>query len=307
MNVNTIPYTSLWYDDATDKVLYIDQTRLPHELVILEMKTFDDGIRAITNMEVRGAPLIGVAAAFAMYVGMREPPTVAGGTPTGAGGTPTGAGGPPTGTGGPPPGAGGPPPDPLLVKEGGTPLLAFAQRLVATRPTAVNLAWSVNEMLMAAGVIPAKAGTATLTRTADDLTPGPSPALPAVAGEGGATAGLFVSRVTRHASRLSPAEQDDLTPGPSPKQRDDLTPGPSPALPAVAGEGSATAGLFASRVTRHASRLFRHASRVTRHDSPSLVTRHLSLFLVTHHDSASLSRKPRQNPLRRLTVCLMST
>jgi hypothetical protein len=35
------------------------------------MKTFEDGVRAIREMEVRGAPLIGVTAAFALYVGIR--------------------------------------------------------------------------------------------------------------------------------------------------------------------------------------------------------------------------------------------
>ncbi|MFH0761080.1 MAG: S-methyl-5-thioribose-1-phosphate isomerase [Bacteroidota bacterium] len=74
MKINGTPFTSLWYDPGTDRVLYIDQTRLPWELVIREMKTFEDSIRAIRNMEVRGAPLIGVAAAFALYIGMKEHP-----------------------------------------------------------------------------------------------------------------------------------------------------------------------------------------------------------------------------------------
>lgn len=74
MNIDNIPYTALWYEPSFDRVLYIDQTRLPRELVIREMKTLEDGIRAIRDMEVRGAPLIGVAAAFAMYVGQRQHP-----------------------------------------------------------------------------------------------------------------------------------------------------------------------------------------------------------------------------------------
>ena len=111
------PYTSIWYEHATDQVFYIDQTRLPWELVIREMKTFEDGIRAICDMEVRGAPLIGVAAAFALYVGIKVLP-----------------------------------PNPLLSKEGEEDALMerlnwMAELLIATRPTAVNLAFAVNRML----------------------------------------------------------------------------------------------------------------------------------------------------------------
>ena len=127
MNIAGTPYTSIWYEAETDKVFYIDQTLLPWELVIREMKTFDDGIRAISEMEVRGAPLIGVAAAFAMYVGIRVPPPG-------------------------PLGAEVPPPSPLLRKEGeedalGEYLRSMAERLIATRPTAINLAFAVNKML----------------------------------------------------------------------------------------------------------------------------------------------------------------
>ncbi|SVB08716.1 uncharacterized protein METZ01_LOCUS161570, partial [marine metagenome] len=42
----------------------IDQTRLPHELVILSLRTLDDAVHAIRSMQVRGAPLIGVTAAY---------------------------------------------------------------------------------------------------------------------------------------------------------------------------------------------------------------------------------------------------
>ena len=73
MNIHGQQYTSLWYDSSTDQVFYIDQSRLPGELMIREMQTFSDGIRAIREMEVRGAPLIGVASAFALYLGMKKP------------------------------------------------------------------------------------------------------------------------------------------------------------------------------------------------------------------------------------------
>jgi len=73
MNIHGQQYTSLWYDRSTNQVFYIDQSRLPGDLMIREMQTFSDGIRAIREMEVRGAPLIGVASAFALYLGMKKP------------------------------------------------------------------------------------------------------------------------------------------------------------------------------------------------------------------------------------------
>lgn len=47
-------------------VVTVDQTRLPHETVLLEMKTCEDVADAIRTMKIRGAPLLGVAAGFAL-------------------------------------------------------------------------------------------------------------------------------------------------------------------------------------------------------------------------------------------------
>lgn len=47
-------------------VLTIDQTKLPNETVIIRMKTCDDVADAIRTMKMRGAPLLGAAAAFAL-------------------------------------------------------------------------------------------------------------------------------------------------------------------------------------------------------------------------------------------------
>jgi methylthioribose-1-phosphate isomerase len=55
--------TMYWKDN---KLFLIDQTRLPDEVVYLECKNYKDVINAIKTMKVRGAPAIGVAAAFAM-------------------------------------------------------------------------------------------------------------------------------------------------------------------------------------------------------------------------------------------------
>jgi methylthioribose-1-phosphate isomerase len=52
-------------------VRIIDQTKLPHELVTLELKTLDDAAHAIKAMLVRGAPLIGAAAAYGVALALK--------------------------------------------------------------------------------------------------------------------------------------------------------------------------------------------------------------------------------------------
>jgi methylthioribose-1-phosphate isomerase len=47
-------------------VITLDQTRLPHETITLEIKTSDQMVEAIKNMRIRGAPLLGAATAFAL-------------------------------------------------------------------------------------------------------------------------------------------------------------------------------------------------------------------------------------------------
>ena len=53
-------------------VVTIDQTRLPHEFVLVELRTLEDAARAIENMLVRGAPLIGATAAYGICLAARE-------------------------------------------------------------------------------------------------------------------------------------------------------------------------------------------------------------------------------------------
>jgi methylthioribose-1-phosphate isomerase len=53
----------------------IDQTRLPHELVIARLVRLDDAARAIREMQVRGAPLIGATAAYGMALAVAEDPS----------------------------------------------------------------------------------------------------------------------------------------------------------------------------------------------------------------------------------------
>jgi len=53
----------------------IDQTRLPHQVEIATLATIEDFERAIADMRVRGAPLIGVTAAFGLALALRSDPS----------------------------------------------------------------------------------------------------------------------------------------------------------------------------------------------------------------------------------------
>ncbi len=101
---------TLWLDEETNEVKYIDQTKLPNELVIKSTINLDDMFTAIAKLEVRGAPAIGVFAALSMYVlGVR------------IGGATLGD----------------------YVKE----YIRCSNHLESARPTAVNLSWALNEMI----------------------------------------------------------------------------------------------------------------------------------------------------------------
>lgn len=103
-------YPVIWQDD---KVFLIDQTRLPKEYSIVEIGRCEDIAQAIKTMIVRGAPAIGVAAAYGMYLGARE----------------------------------------ITVSDRSVflpELERVAQMLKETRPTAVNLFWAISRMLRTA-------------------------------------------------------------------------------------------------------------------------------------------------------------
>ena len=70
MNVDGAPYRSIWVNDDGISIDVIDQTRLPHEFRIVNLRTLDDACGAIGDMVVRGAPLIGATAAFGFYLAM---------------------------------------------------------------------------------------------------------------------------------------------------------------------------------------------------------------------------------------------
>ena len=65
-------FRSIWPAEDGRSVKIIDQTRLPFELVITRLQTLEDVAHAIRDMQVRGAPLIGVAAAYGLWLGLRE-------------------------------------------------------------------------------------------------------------------------------------------------------------------------------------------------------------------------------------------
>jgi len=100
----------IWLDGDHRTVKVIDQRLLPHDVVIMDIRTLDETLYAIREMVVRGAPLIGATAAYGVYLIVLNAP------------------------------------DPS-VPEGY--LTAESARLKAARPTAVNLAWAVDRMVPA--------------------------------------------------------------------------------------------------------------------------------------------------------------
>lgn len=97
----------IWFDQQQELVQIIDQRRLPHEVVIVTLDTVADVIKAIKDMYVRGAPLIGVTAAYGVYLAARRSDNVA---------------------------------DPAGY------LVDACRRIKAARPTAVNLHWAVDRV-----------------------------------------------------------------------------------------------------------------------------------------------------------------
>lgn len=75
MNNNLINKRSIWTEtDATNKARHYitDQTKLPFNREAVELCTMQDAAHAISTMQVRGAPLIGVTAAYGVALMMQE-------------------------------------------------------------------------------------------------------------------------------------------------------------------------------------------------------------------------------------------
>ncbi len=72
MNVGDCHYHTIWLNEDGRSVDIIDQRWLPHEFRVVTLKTVDDVAIAIRDMWVRGAPLIGVTAAYGVAIAMQE-------------------------------------------------------------------------------------------------------------------------------------------------------------------------------------------------------------------------------------------
>ena len=72
MKIGGQSFRSIWTDESTRQVHIIDQTRLPFAFATKTLSSRDEVAHAIRSMQVRGAPLIGVAAAFGVALAMQQ-------------------------------------------------------------------------------------------------------------------------------------------------------------------------------------------------------------------------------------------
>ena len=70
MRIEGKEYRTIWFENNIVKI--IDQTKLPHQFTIKNLKTIKDAVNAINAMEVRGAPLIGATAAYGLVLAIIE-------------------------------------------------------------------------------------------------------------------------------------------------------------------------------------------------------------------------------------------
>ena len=70
MKIENKEYRTIWFENNVVKI--IDQTKLPHQFIIKDLKTVKEAISAIKTMEVRGAPLIGATAAYGIALAVKE-------------------------------------------------------------------------------------------------------------------------------------------------------------------------------------------------------------------------------------------
>ena len=70
MKIEGKEYRTIWFENNIVKI--IDQTKLPHNFIIKDLKNIKDTVNAIKTMEVRGAPLIGATAAYGIVLAILE-------------------------------------------------------------------------------------------------------------------------------------------------------------------------------------------------------------------------------------------
>lgn len=68
-------FRTIWLEDDGWSVGIIDQTQLPHVFEVARLETLEDAAQAISTMQVRGAPLIGVTAAYGLCLALRQDPS----------------------------------------------------------------------------------------------------------------------------------------------------------------------------------------------------------------------------------------
>jgi len=71
MKIQGKSYRSIW-ENEQGKIMVIDQRKLPHRFISISLNQWQDAADAISNMTVRGAPLIGVSAAYALYLAVNN-------------------------------------------------------------------------------------------------------------------------------------------------------------------------------------------------------------------------------------------
>jgi len=111
MKVQGKPMRTIWVEAEGAAVGIIDQTRLPHELATRRIETAEGMAEAIRSMRVRGAPLIGAAAAYGLALALSQ-------------------------------------------DAADSALHSATDLLAATRPTAINLRWALEEMRAAVTPLP---------------------------------------------------------------------------------------------------------------------------------------------------------
>lgn len=100
-------YRAIWMDEDPSVINIIDQRKLPFEFKVVRMESAGDVYEAISDMMVRGAPLIGVTAAYGIYLaGVKSNP-----------------------------------------KNWSEEVKREGEKLISSRPTAVNLRYAVNLMI----------------------------------------------------------------------------------------------------------------------------------------------------------------
>ena len=110
MIVNGKSYRSIWSDlEGSESFFTFDQQKLPFQAEIINLKSWEETERAIRSMKVRGAPLIGVTAAFGIWLACCEAEK---------------------------------------EEKNSEWILKVAGILKKTRPTAVNLIWAIDRMLL---------------------------------------------------------------------------------------------------------------------------------------------------------------